>query len=147
VNLEFIVIDTNIFISAALSPGGTAFQAFSKAMQKFIIAHSDQTYQEIAERIYKPKFDKYISNEKREQFLQVIKNNCQFIQTTTQVTICRDADDNKFLELAIDSGARFLLTGDQDLLTLKSMTEYQDLIVSPRDFLVQADGTDFVGGS
>jgi uncharacterized protein len=132
---EFIVIDTNIFISAALSPAGTAYQAFAQAIQRFTIVQSDRTYQEIAERIYKSKFDKYINNETREQFLNIIKNNSQFIQTTSQITICRDPDDNKFLELAIDSQAKFLLTGDKDLLTLKSQAEYQHLIVNPRDFL------------
>lgn len=47
---EFIVIDTNIFISAALSPNGTAYQAFARAVQRFTIAQSNETYQEIAVR-------------------------------------------------------------------------------------------------
>ncbi len=41
---ELIVIDTNIFISAVLSPNGTAYQAFAQAVQKFTIAQSDETY-------------------------------------------------------------------------------------------------------
>jgi uncharacterized protein len=132
---EFIVIDTNILIGAALSPNGTAYQAFAQAVWRFTIVQSDRTYQEIAERIYKSKFDKYITNETRAQFLNIIKNSSQFIQKTSQITSCRDPDDNKFLELAIDSQAKFLLTGDKDLLTLKSQAEYQHLIVNPRDFL------------
>lgn len=132
---EFIVIDTNIFISAALSPNGTAYQAFAHAIQKFIIVQSDETYQEIADRIYKTKFDKYISNQRREEFLNLIKTQSKFIQPTSQITSCRDPDDNKFLELAIDSHAKFLMTGDKDLLTLKSQSEYKDLIISARDFL------------
>ncbi|PSB56465.1 putative toxin-antitoxin system toxin component, PIN family [Chamaesiphon polymorphus] len=132
---EFIVIDTNIFISAALSPNGTAYQAFAQAVQKFTIVQSDETYQEIADRIYKNKFDKYISNERREEFLNLIKNQSKFIQPISQITSCRDPDDNKFLELAIDSNAKFLITGDKDLLTLKSQAEYRDLIISARDFI------------
>jgi uncharacterized protein len=134
-NPEFIVIDTNIFISAALSPTGTAYQVFAKAVQNFVIIQSNETYQEIASRIYKPKFDKYISNERREEFLNIIKSKSQFIQTISCITSCRDPDDNKFLELAIDSKAKFLITGDKDLLTLKSQVEYQSIIISPRDFL------------
>jgi uncharacterized protein len=132
---EFIVIDTNIFISAALSPNGTAYQAFAKAVQMFAIVQSNETYQEIADRIYKTKFDKYISNERRAEFLSIIKTQSIFIQPTSKITSCRDPDDNKFLELAIDSNAKFLITGDKDLLTLKSQAEYQDLIISARDFL------------
>jgi uncharacterized protein len=132
---EFIVIDTNIFISAALSPGGTAYQAFAKAVQNFIIVQSNETYQEIANRIYKSKFDKYISNERRQEFLSIIKDKSKFIQTTSCINSCRDPDDNKFLELVIDSKAKFLITGDKDLLALKSQVEYQSIIISPRDFL------------
>ena len=132
---EFIVIDTNIFISAALSPNGTAYKAFAQAIQKFTIVQSDETYQEIANRIYKNKFDKYISNERREELLNLIKIKSRFIQPTSQVTSCRDPDDNKFLGLAIDSNAKFLITGDKDLLILKSQAEYQDLIISARDFV------------
>lgn len=59
-------------------------------------------------RISKRKFDKYISDEEREYFLRVVKHYSQFIQVESQVEICRDVDDNKFLELAIDSQAMFL---------------------------------------
>lgn len=95
------------------------------------------TYQELVTRIYKNKFDKYISDEGREDFLRVVKSHSQFVKVESQVEICRDVDDNKFLELAIDSNAVFLITGDRDLLSLKSQTEYQELIVTPREFLEQ----------
>lgn len=130
-----IVIDTNVFISAALSPKGKAYQAIAKANNSFVIVQSQETYQELTERIYKNKFDKYISNQDRQEFLSVIKSNSQFIEVTTQITACRDPDDNKFLELALDADAEFLLTGDKDLLALKSLAEYQKLIISPSQFL------------
>lgn len=130
-----IVIDTNVFISAALSPQGKAYQAVAKVINKFIIVQSQETYQELTERIYKSKFDKYISNDNRQKFLNVISNNSQFIEVKSQITTCRDPDDNKFLELFKDANAEFLLTGDRDLLSLKSLTEYQDSIVSIKEFL------------
>lgn len=61
----------------------------------------------------------------------------QFVKVESQVEICRDVDDNKFLELAIDANAVFLITGDRDLLSLKSQIEYQNLIITPREFLEQ----------
>jgi len=131
------VIDTNIFISAALSPNGTAYQAFAKAINNFTVVQNEETYQEIAQRIYKSKFDKYISDERKKLFLNMIKNKSYFIKKKSQITICRDPDDNKFLELALDSNAEFLMTGDKDLLSLKSLLEYKNLIISPSDFLVK----------
>ena len=134
-NHKLIVIDTNILISAALSPDGTARKALDKVYQQFKIAQSEETYQELSTRIYKPKFDKYISNAERQDFLDVVKKYSQFIKITSQINICRDADDNKFLDLVKDSNAQFLITGDQDLLSLKTLAEYQNQIITPREFL------------
>lgn len=132
---KLIVIDTNVLLSAALSPEGTARQALNKAYKQFKIAQSESTYQELTTRIYKPKFDKYISDAERQYFLDVVKKYSQFIEIISQVDICRDAEDNKFLELVKDANAEFLITGDQDLLALKYLAEYQNQILTPRDFL------------
>ncbi len=134
-NHKLIVIDTNVLLSAALSPDGTASKALDKAYKQFKIAQSEETYQELKTRIYKPKFNKYISDEERQDFLKVVKKYSQFIEIKTQIDICRDPDDNKFLELAKDANAEFLITGDQDLLSLKTLVEYQNQIITPRDFL------------
>lgn len=50
---RFIVIDTNVFISAVLSPHRKAYQAVAKAINKFVIVQSEATYRELTERIYK----------------------------------------------------------------------------------------------
>jgi len=134
-NHKLIVIDTNVLLSAALSPNGTARKALDKVYKEFKIAQSDKTYQELNTRIYKRKFDKYISDEDRQDFLDIVKKYSQFIEIKSQTNTCRDPDDNKFLELAKDANAEFLITGDQDLLSLKTLAEYQNQIITPRDFL------------
>jgi putative PIN family toxin of toxin-antitoxin system len=134
-NHKFIVIDTNVLISAVLSPNGTARKALNKVYQDFKITQSQETYQELITRIYKPKFDKYISDEERKDFLDTIKKYSKFIEVKSEINQCRDKDDNKFLELAKDCLAEFLITGDQDLLSLKCIYKYQNLIITPRDFL------------
>lgn len=134
-NHKLIVIDTNVLLSAALSLNGTARKALDKVYKEFKIAQSDKTYQELNTRIYKRKFDKYISDEDRQDFLDIVKKYSQFIEIKSQINTCRDPDDNKFLELAKDANAEFLITGDQDLLSLKNIAEYQNQIITPRDFL------------
>ncbi|MBW4558289.1 MAG: hypothetical protein KME59_20650 [Trichormus sp. ATA11-4-KO1] len=52
-NHKLIVIDTNVLLSAALSPEGTSRKALNKAYKEFKIAQSDETYQELKTRIYK----------------------------------------------------------------------------------------------
>ncbi|OYD95619.1 putative toxin-antitoxin system toxin component, PIN family [Nostoc sp. 'Peltigera membranacea cyanobiont' 210A] len=134
-NHKLIVIDTNVLLSAALSPNGTARKALDKVYKKFKIAQSDETYQELNTRIYKRKFDKYISDEDRQDFLDIVKKYSQFIEIKSQINTCRDPDENNFLELAKDANAKFLITGYQDLLSLKTLAEYQNQIITPRDFL------------
>ncbi|WZI66562.1 MAG: hypothetical protein HEQ35_14430 [Gloeotrichia echinulata IR180] len=51
-NHKLIVIDTNVLLSAALSPDGTARKALDKAYKEFKIAQSEETYQELNTRIY-----------------------------------------------------------------------------------------------
>ncbi|BAT53739.1 hypothetical protein NOS3756_27010 [Nostoc sp. NIES-3756] len=134
-NHKLIVIDTNVLLSAALSPDGTARKALNKAYKQFKIAQSEETYQELKTRIYKHKFDKYISDEDRQYFLDAVQTYSQFIVIKSQVNTCRDPYDNKFLELAKDANAEFLLTGDKDLLILKELPEYQNQIITPSNFL------------
>ena len=131
---EPIVVDTNVFISAALSPNGTSRKAIDLiATNNFIIIQSQATYKELATRIQKKKFDKYISDVDREIFLKVVKSNSRFISVAHQTTVCIDADDNKFLELAVSGTAKYIVTGDNDLLCLQS---YQDInMITPADFL------------
>ncbi len=134
-NHKLIVIDTNVLLSAALSPNGTARKALDKVYKEFKIAQSDETYQELNTRIYKPKFDKYISDEDRQDFLDIVKKYSQFIEIKSQINTCRDPDDNKLLELAKDANAEFLITGDQDLLSLNTLAEYQNQIITHRHFI------------
>ena len=84
-------------------------------------------------RIQKKKFDKYISDVDREVFLTVVKNYSKFISVSHKTTICIDADDNKFLELAVSGRAKYIVTGDNDLLCLQN---YRDIcIITPANFL------------
>lgn len=133
-NLEPVVVDSNVFISAALSPSGTPRRVIDLiANGNFVIIQSEATYQELATRIQKKKFDKYITDLDRQIFLTVIKNNSRFISVTHQTNVCIDADDNKFLELAVSGKVKYIVTGDTDLLCLKN---YRDIcIVTPADFL------------
>lgn len=56
----------------------------------------------------------------------------EIIDPITHIEICRDPDDNKFLECAKDSHAIYIVSGDKDLLIIK---EYENIqIVTAKDF-------------
>jgi uncharacterized protein len=59
--------------------------------------------------------------------------NLVFIEPNTKVVICRDPDDDKFLELAKTIDADFIISGDKDLLELK---QFQNTtILKPSQFM------------
>ena len=59
--------------------------------------------------------------------------NANIVLSKTSINLCRDKDDNKFIECAVDCDANYIITGDKDLLVLE---KYNDIgIVTPKEFL------------
>jgi putative PIN family toxin of toxin-antitoxin system len=56
-----------------------------------------------------------------------------WVEVNTQVTVCRDPKDDKFLSLAVSGGATYIVTGDKDLLALDPFQGIR--ILTPSDFL------------
>jgi putative PIN family toxin of toxin-antitoxin system len=132
-SLKTIVIDTNVLISAILNPLGTPNQAVTKAITHFQLIQSEYTYEELATRIQKKKFDRYISLEDRGDFLAMIHRKSLFFEIEFQVNLCDDLDDNKFLDLVRVGDSMYLITGDSDLLILQQYLHTH--IIKPIQFL------------
>jgi uncharacterized protein len=135
-----IVLDTNTVVSAAILPRSTPRRAFDVALDYGSILISEETIGELYEVLYRPRFDKYLSDEGRVEFLVAYVRAAQFVVTDTRVRECRDPADDKFLELAVGGNASHVVTGDADLLALNPFRGVA--IVTPRAFLdtVQSRG-------
>ncbi|MEK7233321.1 MAG: putative toxin-antitoxin system toxin component, PIN family [Elusimicrobiota bacterium] len=57
----------------------------------------------------------------------------EIVEPRRRAGICRDPDDDKYLEAAVGGGAQALVSGDKDLLVLKNIDGIP--ILSPRAFL------------
>jgi putative PIN family toxin of toxin-antitoxin system len=68
----------------------------------------------------------------RLDFLKYFRNYVKEIIISEQIKICRDEKDNKFLELAVNGNADFIITGDKDLLVLNPFRTIR--IISPSLF-------------
>lgn len=88
---------------------------------------------ELDDVLHRPKFDKYVSEEQRQEFLASLLDVAEVVEIVESIRVCRDTNDDKFLELVASGHASFLLTGDADLLALHPFRETS--IVSPADFL------------
>lgn len=85
-NPNRLVIDTNVFISALLNPNGTPRKVIDLAVNQFMILQSESNYQELETRLSKKKFDKYLGNNDRLDFLSSVKNKSLFIDIVHKTT-------------------------------------------------------------
>lgn len=69
--------------------------------------------------VSRPKLKKYFAEGDLTKLLETIQNQAEFINVISKASICRDEKDNFLLDLCNDGKADYLLTGDEDLLTLK----------------------------
>ena len=116
-----VVLDTNVWISAALSANGTPAQVVRKVLSGGLPVFSDTTFEELELRLWKPKFDRYLSLEIRRAILRDAKAVADWVKPAPEITSkahSRDPDDDKFVHAALAASAPWLVTGDQDLLVL-----------------------------
>jgi len=127
-----IVADTNIFISSFFWGGNP------RRIMERIIDGKDELFtckgilQETAAVMARPKFnvsDEYITN-----FIHSIEEIANHVTTTGTVQhVCRDGEDDKILECALLANADYIVTGDNDLLSLKEFRGIK--IVTANEYL------------
>ena len=74
------------------------------------------TMAELQEVLARKRFDKYISEDERMLFLEVLALDVVPIEIIETVTDCRDPKDNKFLEVAVNGYANKMLKTEQQRL-------------------------------
>ena len=128
----YIVIDTNVLISAGLLPNSKSAQVLAIAVEQFVIAQNDSTWHELETRIARQKFDRYFEKDGRLKHLIQIEQSIKRFESFDKIKISADETDNKFIELAIDSQSSIIITGDPDL---KNIQVYAGIeILSPSIF-------------
>jgi putative PIN family toxin of toxin-antitoxin system len=130
---ERIVADTNCLVSRLLLPSSVPSRAVRNAADFGLLLVSEATMDELADVLSRPKFDRYVSMQDRQQFLRLLGRIAEFVTTGYPVRECRDPKDDKFLEVALNGKADLILTGDADLLTLNPWRGIA--ILSPADYL------------
>lgn len=130
------MVDTNVLISAALSPHGLPRQVLEWIIEYGQMVLSASAFDEFSTRfISRQKFDRYLSLEARRAFVAVIASAAEAVKVTTSVEVCSDPDDNQFVELAIDGRADYIVTGN----TKDFPESYEGIqVVTPRAFAVAA---------
>jgi len=134
------VFDTNVLISALLWTGipHKLIEYVERGKVK-CYATLDMLH-ELEEVIERPKFTDRITELKTsvDEIMLSVLNTVTIIRKTKPPSLLpselpRDADDVMFIECALFAKARFLISGDLDLLVLKKVRKVE--ILSPKEFL------------
>ena len=112
-----VVIDTNIWISFLI---GKTLAGLSEAIisDKIKILFSEELIDELIEVLQRPKFEKYFSREDVAELISLIHLKTEHVEITEHFMECRDPKDNFLLDLCVSGNADYLITGDDDLLSL-----------------------------
>lgn len=129
-----IVLDTNVLVSAANSPQGTAARILLLAAEKKArLLVSPFILSELAEVLARPKIG--FSPDKIHATIGMVKEIAEIIEPIKRINVIEtDEADNRVLECAVDGKADVLVTGD--LHHIRPLGKFGGIeILTPREFL------------
>ena len=127
-----IVIDTNLWVSFLIAKNPISIE-FLLLSQKFDVLFSNNLLDEFITVSSREKFRNYFPVEDISELTHILHNHSNFINVSTNITLCRDEKDDFLLNLSIDGKADYLITGDKDLLNLQKIEN--TLILTYSDFV------------
>jgi putative PIN family toxin of toxin-antitoxin system len=134
---RLVVLDTNVWLSASLSPNVTPAQVVRAVLLQGLPVFSEGTFAELETRIWKPKFDRYISLEARKAILRDARAAALWVEISPELAEqrwSRDPDDDVFIRTALAAQAPWLVTGDDDLLSIPAIEVLK--VLTPAQALV-----------
>jgi len=132
--MQKIVIDTNVIVSSLISTG-YPFRIINDLVLRRVVEVqlSEVLFGEYLEVVSRPKFSKYpefLSN--AEIVLNRIFELSNKVRPKKELNIINDDFDNRLLELAADSKADYLITGNSSDFTMNKIADC--IILSPSDY-------------
>ena len=127
-----VVVDTNIIVSALLTPSGAPAQILTLALanRDLTVCVSGPIFAEYEEVLRRPRLRR--TEAEVEAALSAIRQSSLWFAPTQRVAICPDPDDNIFLECAQAANADCLVTGN---IRHFPSTWANTRVLSPRDLL------------
>lgn len=131
-----IVFDASTLVGAALKEDSVPERALLRAEEQGMFALSAAVEAEIAEVLGLPKFARILSLARRKRVLGLVREAAVWFEPTIKVADSRNSKDDKYLELALASGAEVIVSSDDDLLVLHPWRSVR--ILRPAEYLVLA---------
>jgi putative PIN family toxin of toxin-antitoxin system len=133
-----IVFDASTLISATFRRDGVPARAVRLALQVDQLAVSEATMAELLDVLDRPRLARFVAPDLRDELLGQLDALALFFSPTEVVADCRDAKDDKYLELALAAEADIIVSGDEDLLVLAPWRGVR--ILRPAEYLADTAG-------
>ena len=113
-----IVIDTNVFISSFFW-GGNPRKIMTRIIDgKDVLYISNEILREVFSVMSRPKFN--VPQSTIQHFIESVEEAaCRIVSLGIIQGVCRDSSDDKILECAVLGAVDFIVSCDNDLLSLK----------------------------
>ncbi|MEI6169261.1 MAG: putative toxin-antitoxin system toxin component, PIN family [bacterium] len=133
-----IVLDTNVIISALIrtdsTPGLIVRSVVDEMAVRLVTSHS--LLAELRAVLAYPRLQRYLKMGKddKEEFVILLEQIADIVNISDYPAsgICRDPDDEPYLQTARAGRADYIVSGDQDLLVLGTLGSVR--IISPAAF-------------
>lgn len=138
-----VVIDSNIYISGILFSGNPRIILDLAIKGKIQVYISPDILSELKDVLSKKKFS-FSPNIIQSIIGEIESITTLIVPLKKHNIVTRDIDDNIIVDCAIESNAEFIITGDNDLLSLKEFKNVK--IIKPVDFLELYEHLRLAGG-
>lgn len=125
------VVDANVFVSALLKPGKPREVIEHLKADRFQLVYPEQLILELERAGAKPKLN--IAQDEVTDLIRLITSKGVLVEPSAIMPVCRDPADDVYLACATLSGVKFIVTGDEDLLSLGEHAGAK--IIRPAEFL------------
>jgi uncharacterized protein len=128
------VLDTNVLVSALISPGGpSAALLLELRAGAFELVVSPTLLAELAEVLGRPRFRTYVTVAEAVAYAELVghEGTIHDDPPPSERPLCADPDDEYLIDLARAAGADVLVSGDSHLLILRDVVP----VMTPAEFL------------
>ena len=132
--LDKLVLDTNIMISAIICKHGEPAKLFEKMINEEIQNYiSKEIIEELIEVLNRNEIIKKTKKETRTFILEQYLIHSQIVNPKNKYKIITHESDNKFIDVAKEANATFIISGDKHLLEIKKFEGIR--IIKAKEYL------------
>ena len=131
-----VVVDTNVLVSALISPAGSPAEIqHAWARGDFELVTSPALLNELTKVLSYPRIQRRLhwTAGQLSDFLKHLRATAIVVTPAQALVVARDPDDDRVLEAAQAGHADFIVSGDRDLLDLREFVGIP--ILTPTGFL------------